>query len=305
MIITRPVTVAAIAEPDASNTGVLPGSNLTVVSGNQTVTVAGTVLQNLDIYGRVIVKAANVKLINCRVRASGTPTTSTGLVDTTNSACKNFYAEHCTIVPDTPSLWYTGIMGHDYYAYKCNIYNTTDTLGVFNTNDTAGPISVTIDQCYAHDLSFFSPDPGHSDNMTHNDCLQIQGGSGLRIVNSAFHANYATAAGVGTRPLPTGTAAQLSCVMIAPVTTAWTISDVYIADNWFYGGKIAVNIGDDRNLAGVNMGRIWRNKFDRSQAMVGHTIDLQSGVICDTGDGTTNRNIYMDDGSEVTVRHNA
>jgi hypothetical protein len=300
----RPRRLLRVQEPDADTTGVPSGTSLTTVSGNQTITTPGTVLEDLDIYGRVIVRTTDVTIRNCRIRGN-TATTNTGVVECTHSAVRRLQVLNCTIVPDAPSYWVDGIFGHDFFAYKCDIYHVVDGFGVFNTNDIAGPLRTWVDRCYVHDLAYFSPDPNHGDNMTHNDCLQIQGGSGLKITNSSFHASFSTADGVGDRPLATGSTAQLANMMVTPVTTSWTIADMDITDNWFYGGRISVNVGDNNNLSGTNLGRMWRNKFDRTQALSGHTIDLQAGLVCDTGDGTTNKNVYMDDLSEVTVRHNA
>lgn len=61
--------IAWAVYPDATNTGVPPGTVLTP-SGSITVTVAGTVLDALDISGRVIIDANNVTLKNSRIRTS-------------------------------------------------------------------------------------------------------------------------------------------------------------------------------------------------------------------------------------------
>jgi hypothetical protein len=128
------------------------------------------VLDSLDIYGFVQVRAANVTIRNCRVRGLGGGTTNTGLILATHSAVQNLVVQDCTLVPDTPSYWLDGIMGHDYTARRCRVYNAVDGFGAFNTANPGGPINVYLYSNYVHDLSYFSPDPNHpSDNQTHND----------------------------------------------------------------------------------------------------------------------------------------
>ncbi len=56
--------------PNASNTGVRPGTNLTS-KGSYTVTTPGAVVQNLDISGTLTIKASNVTVRNSRIRTGG------------------------------------------------------------------------------------------------------------------------------------------------------------------------------------------------------------------------------------------
>jgi hypothetical protein len=56
--------------PDATNTGVPAGTPLTVVNGDIRVTIPGTVIQNSDIRGCVLVEAPNVIIRRSRITAS-------------------------------------------------------------------------------------------------------------------------------------------------------------------------------------------------------------------------------------------
>ena len=50
--------------PDASCTGVPPGTALTVKTGNQTISTAGAVVDGWDVRGKLIINAANVTVKN-------------------------------------------------------------------------------------------------------------------------------------------------------------------------------------------------------------------------------------------------
>jgi hypothetical protein len=67
---TAAINQATTSWPNAATTGVPPGTALTN-SGSRTITVANTVLQNLNITGQIIVKAQGVTIKNCRINASG------------------------------------------------------------------------------------------------------------------------------------------------------------------------------------------------------------------------------------------
>ena len=53
--------------PDAKNTGVPPGTSLTVMNGNQVITTPNLVLAGKDIRGTVDVRAAGVKIEKCKI----------------------------------------------------------------------------------------------------------------------------------------------------------------------------------------------------------------------------------------------
>ena len=226
-------------EPSASTTG--HSGSLTLLSGNQTITTAGTTIENRDITGKVIVQAANVTIRNCRIRGAGAESSNTALVFASSGSVSNLLIEDCTLVPDTPSVWWNGINGHDFTARRCNIYHTVDGCGLFNNSNPGGPINVTIEGCYIHDLSYITPDPNHTgDNQTHNDGIQLQGGSGAIIRWNSINAYYS--ATVGTQPTPkTGTVGNpgydqggaLACLMFNNDVGATTEVNIY--ENWLRG----------------------------------------------------------------------
>jgi hypothetical protein len=57
--------------PDETVTGWKPAGTFTTLAGTQTITVAGTVLQDVDIGGCVVINATNVTLRRARIRCQG------------------------------------------------------------------------------------------------------------------------------------------------------------------------------------------------------------------------------------------
>lgn len=168
-----------------STPGPAAGVTLTPHSGDMTVTVPGTVLDGLDIAGRVSVTTTDVTIRNCRVRGNSTLATNAGLINATNINVQRLIIQDCLLNPDVPSLWWNGVTGHDFTVQRCNIYGTVDGVGVFNTANSGGPVNVKILGNWIHDLAYFSPDPNHTGDTpvshTHNDCIQIQAGTNIEI----------------------------------------------------------------------------------------------------------------------------
>lgn len=315
----RDALVVEVDQPTASTTGVPAGTVLVARAGDVVVSTPGATLEGMDITGRVIVRAAGVTVKSCRVRGASALTAQGGLIDATHTAASGLRVIDTEIRPDYPSLYTDGILGHDFLALRCNIYGCVDPVGVYNQYNPLAPVNVTIQQCWLHDLAYFTPDPTHSDNITHNDGVQSQGGSGMRVVGCRIDANYSTTFGTG-EPFPTGLTQQLSAVMLSPAASAdigtWAITGCEINGNWVYGGKIAINAGHDRN-AGADLGVCLRNRFDGTQyadstTSAPHTIDIQAGAVLDCGEGDpTDQNVFMDTapalwaGQPVLVRRNA
>ena len=298
-------------EPDSATTGVLPGTVLTPLSGNQIISTNNVTLLDRDISGIVEVRAANVTIQNCRIRGDATRTTNHGLILATHANCVNLQVVDCTIAPDTSTVWQTGILGHDYTALRNDIYFVIDGCGVYNTNNPGAATNVVIDQNYFHDFPWFSVDPNHADG-SHNDCVQIQGGSGCTVRGNSMNGYFTLMAGRGDggpkRYGPTQT--QTTSCMMFNSNVGNTTANV-VEDNWLRGGEIGFNMG---GVTG-NQGHAYRNQFDYGQWFQGsggtdtHTMDLDALVTLDHGNSgpassDPNRNTYVDM-QNITVRTNA
>lgn len=166
--------------PDSDSTGTrsVNGPALRPMDGDLRITTPGTYVSDADIWGRVILEAADITLERCRVRGNGGPASNTGLVVATHANCLRARLKALTLVPDTASIWLTGVIGHDYDASGCNVYGTVDGFGVYNPTAGRGAsrLNVKITRNYVHDLAYRGPDKNHKDDHTHNDGVQIQGG---------------------------------------------------------------------------------------------------------------------------------
>jgi hypothetical protein len=178
-------------------------------------------------------------------------------------------------------------------------------MQVWNTANPNGAVNVTVESCYIHDLSFFSPWPSAPDNQTHNDCVQIEGGSNIRFTGNNFTGLVSST--VGTPNLaPPGKQAN-AAFMIKP--DVGQIANINISNNWLGGGAFTININNDLDANHTvmlgNIGRINYNKFGRNQRIQGpggdmtYTISMPSNVVCETIG-----NVYEDNGHPIYVRHN-
>lgn len=231
-------------KPDSTNTG----PRLTSSYGDVTITAPGTKLSNLDIYGFVTIKTSNVTLDNVRVRGSGPGKTDTGLVTCIDASVKNLVLTNVLLVPDYPSQWIDGVMGHDFTAENVEIYNTVDGLGVFNTHGPAN--NVVVQGCFVHDHVYF-PDDTEQKDGSHNDCVQVQGGS-----NTVLRGNTFSAAASGN-PVQQQYGAG---VTISPNVSA--VSGLVIDNNWISGGQAGVQSNADPYKGGTSTyGSITNNVF--------------------------------------------
>jgi hypothetical protein len=177
--------IPGVTKPSASNTGILPGSTLIPVTGDLLLT-SDTVLENLDIHGRVTVRTANVILRNCKIHVSGAaPVQSgTGIIENTRAG-NSVVPIDCEIYSDTPDVGWIGVYGSNITAIRCNIHDVVDHFDVFLPGGTTtGPTNTLIQSCWLHDYMYVSPDPNHPDNGTHNDGLQISNGDGTTAVGN-------------------------------------------------------------------------------------------------------------------------
>lgn len=334
--------------PGFWTTGVPPGTSLTRQDGDITVTVNGTVIENLDLHGRIIVNASNVIIRKCIIRGTNAaPSASaTPLINARSASCVNLLVEDCEIAPQFPHwFWEGGITGHDFVARRCNIHSATDGINVYNTFSPGTATNTTIEFNWIHDLSWWSASAAGvvhpSDTVTHNDCIQHQGGLGTIIRGNHLSARYRRNFGhwyrTGTtEPFPlvaTGSRADGSPFQAIPnagtgtqATGRYNLTDLsalminfnvgesrdlVFTDNFVVGGYIPVNAGGPVRTTG-NLGTFHRNRFSReagAQASGGnnvYTLNFDASWVgfVDAGETTANKNVFDNDSAEVLVRYN-
>ncbi|MCU1569994.1 MAG: Parallel beta-helix repeat protein [Naasia sp.] len=219
-----PVTVPAPApEPTESN----PSNDaLKVVQGNITITKAGTVLDSVDLHGRVIVKAADVTIRNSIIR--GADGGERGALVNALAGAPRLKILDTEIAATVPNYYVNGIMGFNFELRRVNIHSVIDQVHLTGGN-------VTIDDSWLHGNLHYSPDPNHSDNKSHDDNVQIQAGSNIRITNSILSGSHNAA------------------IMITQ--GSGVVSDVLVSGNRFADGGCTVNIaqGPRGPLSGITL----------------------------------------------------
>lgn len=172
------VTVAT----SSGDYGVPAGTSLSVVNGDMTVTTDGTVINGVDLHGYLSIKADNVTVINSVIRGGATATSTKAVIMAWWGA-KNLTVTNSTLVAEHPSLHIDGLSGSGFTATNLDIHGVVDAVKVIGGN-------VTLRSSYLHDAIHSDNDPNQSDGQTHDDGIQIEGGSNILIdsnVITGFH----------------------------------------------------------------------------------------------------------------------
>ncbi|KNH16568.1 hypothetical protein ACU18_13395 [Arthrobacter sp. ZBG10] len=232
------------AKPSAANTGVPAGTTLkpyNTSGADLVISVDGTVLDGLEIYGDIKVRAKNVVIKNSRLHGGKNhPANATGIIDANSAAVSNLLVQNNTINPDRPSFNRDGIVGHDYTALRNHIQRTNDGLGIFNRPGGPATANVTAKGNYIHSLTFFDQDTVHSDG-THNDGIQVQGGENILLAGNTVVASIVTGAGSG--PSPRGTHGGIAIMLQQNVAK---LANVVVESNWVDDGQTSINIDNGK-----------------------------------------------------------
>lgn len=230
-------------KPDASTTGVPAGKALPRVGSYNTpyvINVDGTVLDGKEILGDVKIQAKNVVIKNSRLRCGNyKPATNTGCIDANSAKVFNLTVENNTINPIMPHPFRDGIVGHEYKALRNHVFGANDGMGVFNKPGGSVNANVTIEGNYIHTTVYWDAgkDPGPAADGTHNDGIQVQGGTNIRIAGNTIVNNGKLGAGSKTDPtkprlLPHGH----GCSIILQNNTGAALKNTVVEKNWLDDG---------------------------------------------------------------------
>lgn len=157
--------------PDASNTGVPRGTTLTRYDGDLEVTKANTVIDGLEVHGVIKVRAPGVVIKNTKVlgpASSGRPLVSNYPYG------YSFTIKDSELWSKTPSPYTNGILGSNFTALRVNVHDVIDTVHITGGN-------VTVRDSYLHDTLHYKNDPAQKNGPSHDDVIQVQGGSDIVI----------------------------------------------------------------------------------------------------------------------------
>lgn len=157
-------------------------------------------LQGYKVDGRLVIQAPNVTVKNCWIRGLATPANGLVagddqyLIDCSDSKCVNFTVKDSVLVPNKGTFGWNAIGPRNYTAIRIYTKWTVDSFRCFPAFNSStlirpqsGPVNIKIYGTFAEELAYFSPDPNHSnDNRTHNDIMQLEGGSGIEIIGNKW-----------------------------------------------------------------------------------------------------------------------
>lgn len=299
-------------DPDATTTGVDPtygtlsavrdgmsGNGWSMSGGKLTVTGSNVTLNNVDVFGSIVVKAPNLSMRNFRVRGFDSRSLSgaTELISVRDAAASGTFTDGW-LIPDIPTEWMHGIQGHDYTARRLLIDDVVDYFGVFNQSKSGAYSSgVSIKGCYGRQMAYFLEAASvHPSKQTHNDGVQNQGGWYTEIVGNVIRSVYGPRGqyqpAVDVSPTPSGAAnLDLSCIMLND--NIGTSGGMTVTDNLFIGGWLPLNFGTAPNATGMS---VLRNRFDGSSHFISgqkpYTINLDPACTGSFPTVGTDRNYF-------------
>lgn len=245
--------------PGPTNTGVPAGTVLTRHNGDIVITAADTVLENLDIYGYVTVKAARAVVRNCIIRG-GVQGQQIGIV-TCGTAGASLTITDSEIVAQFPSYQVDGLRGYNITAARLNIHHVIDPCHFYGTGN------VKLTDSWLHDNLHYVNDPGWGGKPSHDDGIQIQSGSGYTIEGNRI------------------TGAHNAAIMVTQ--DAGPVSNVMIRRNYLDGGGCTVNVAQKAHGPFVNVDIIG-NLFGHASVYNCHIIRPALGDVSTAGNGTAN-----------------
>lgn len=237
------------------------------------ITTPGTVVENRDIYGYVVVRAANVTIRNCRVRgltAAGFATQDGqglyGLVTIQSAGATGCVVESCTIVPTTPQWWSVGVKGnYNFTVRRCNISDVVDGIDAYETSGV-----LTAEANFIHDLAFFDNSNDHATDSvhpywTHNDCIQLSGGTGHTIRGNTLLGWASASSGMPGTLTANGYPQReiAACITVSPDKGA--VTGLLVTLNWIDGGVAGFQSNALPASGSTAMGEISYNRFGMGQ----------------------------------------
>jgi hypothetical protein len=219
-VVGRPSRVARAqfgdGRPGAFTTGLRGASPTKVLTGDQTITTAGTVLDGVRIEGCLVVKADDVVIRNSRIVCHRP---GRQLAVNVADGTKNLVIEDSEIDATGADV---GIGWGNYTLRRVNLHGSAD--------GARWGTKVTIEDSWIHDMS--------REDSLHSDAMQTTSGSDVVIRHNTLDpSNHGD-------PLN-------SAIMIGTETGSRSLRNVLIEGNFLGGGAYTVNIRSDATISGL------------------------------------------------------
>lgn len=153
----------------------------------------------------IVVPAGRLTLDQCVFKGPKVIPTSGdhALLRCFNKRAGQAVVSHSTFVPQTKGNSLNDLLGWQYELYSCDLSGGIDGAGAYASSNTgSNSAKVVIEDTWIHALSYFYPDKittSHTDG-THSDCVQIQGGTDIRLTRVKLDGYAAAAPGSGVNP---------------------------------------------------------------------------------------------------------
>jgi acetyltransferase-like isoleucine patch superfamily enzyme len=264
----KPVT----GRPGPDNTGVPAGTKLTVHEGDLTIAKDGTVIDGLDIHGYLKIQASNVTVRRSIIRGGYAPGPTIMALVAAYGDHRNFTIEDSTLLAAHPSAYLDGLKGRNFTALRLDISNVVDTSLVFGDN-------VTIADSWLHGNTYYNPFPLTPDHQTHNDNLQIEGGTNIVVRHNVMEG------------------AHNAAIMVTQNYSR--TSNVLVDGNWLSLGGCTVNLSE-KGKGPILDFRLQNNRFGPSLGLGG--IKDCAVIAPPTSPVTLHNDVYDATGEPVVVR---
>lgn len=232
------LSVRSDYRPSELNTGVPSGTPLKVHEGNLTITKPGTVIEQMDIRGFVVVKAPRVTIRRSIIRGGTTaPRRSTGLLSIIHDSAKRYLIEDVTLRPQVASHNIDGVkVRRPGMIRRVNISGTIDGIMIYGSG-------VKVRGSHLHGLLHYAQDPGWGGRPSHDDAIQVQAGKNISIVGNTLEGGYNAAVQV--------------------TQDVGRTRNLTIARNWISGGGCSLNFKS--NGPRTKRIKVISNRFGRGQ----------------------------------------
>lgn len=204
--------------PGPGNTGVPKGTKLRAET-SITVIDTGRVIEDLDITGRVLIRASNVTIRRCRIRASDTQVASVYPISVPDSSYTGLVLEDCEIDGNGRTSLCVGTK--NYTLIRCNVHGAAGDLLRADGN-------VIVQDSWLHDI--VRVDGGH------HDAVQTLKGRGVTLRGNTID--------IAQRKTDGSIDYMNACYIISAQAE---VTDVAIIDNYLNGGNYALYLGAGGN----------------------------------------------------------
>lgn len=297
----RSALVPGTYRPGPDTTGPMPGTTLRRVDGDFAASADGQVIENLEVFGSIVLgKHKDVKIRNCVVWGTLRTGVDTAFIIASGDDYRGLVVEDTRLV-GRGNPWCSGMRGGNYTMRRTEIKNAPDGLCLVSAVG-----NVTAEANWIHDGLYMewgasTPNmPYARDYYTHTDGIQFHRGKnyvfrgnmigGVRVPAGKHHTGVADAIRSGDDMYN----AALMIKQEVDESAANKIENVVIEKNWLQGGMATINIAGGR-------GNTFQSTYIRDNRFIRSTWGAQHYVLRGSGLGVFQDNVFDDDGSPVPI----